>query len=79
MTSEKFPDFFTPPVTVTKQLILFLLSAFWGPTADVIYGSPQSSAKAEQFLQEHLARRESATLKGESGWEDIKRQQMDLS
>ena len=39
--------FFTPSplVTVTNQLILFLLSAFWGPpsppTSDVIYGSPQ--------------------------------------
>ena len=31
-----------PLVTATNQLILFLLSAFWGPppTADVIYGSP---------------------------------------
>ena len=31
-TSAKFSDFLTPPplVTVTNQLILFLLSAFWG-------------------------------------------------
>ena len=26
-----FGFFDTPPLTVTKQLILFLLSAFWGP------------------------------------------------
>ena len=33
MTSAKLSDIFTPPpfVTVTNQLILFLLSAFWGP------------------------------------------------
>ena len=51
MTSAKFSDFFyltitkCSLVTFTNQLILFLLSAFWGPpspppTADVIYVSP---------------------------------------
>ena len=43
MTSVKFRIFY-PPVTVTNQLILFPLSAFWGPpppsNADVIYGGP---------------------------------------
>ena len=54
--SAKFWDFLTPPpllVTVTNQPILFLLSAFGRPphplrtspppTADVIYGSPQTT------------------------------------
>ena len=51
MTSTNISDFFTPSplflVTYRNQLILFLLSAFWGPppppsSADVIYGSPHS-------------------------------------
>ena len=46
MTSAKFSVFLTPSplVTVTNQLILFRLSAFWEPppppTSDVMYGSP---------------------------------------
>ena len=46
MTSAKFSGFLTPPppsVTYRNQLILLLLSAFWGPPLphpDVIYGSP---------------------------------------
>ena len=47
MTSAKLSGFLTPSplVTVTNQLILFLLSANWDPPpiADVIYGSPISA------------------------------------
>ena len=38
MTSANFSDFFYPPVTVTNQLILFLLSAFWGPPPPIHCG-----------------------------------------
>ena len=51
MTSAKISDFFDPLVTVKNQLIVFLLSAFWGPppppTADVIYGSPQRTPQPQ--------------------------------
>ena len=45
MISAKFSYFWTPSplVTYRNQLILLLLSAFWGPPLphpDVIYGSP---------------------------------------
>ena len=52
MTSAKISDFFDPLVTVKNQLIVFLLSAFWGPppppTADVIYGSPHTKGRKDE-------------------------------
>ena len=54
---RKIFGFLDPLVTVTNQLILFLSSAFWGPssppsTADVIYGR----APFHHLLQPSLAR-----------------------
>ena len=51
-----------PLVTVTNQLILFLLTAFWGSlpphTADIIlvYGSPLSylAQKRHTWLRQHV-------------------------